>query len=168
MIVDFEITGVEELTSGLSEGVVRLQMYVARQMGIEMLELRNYVVTEKLHGPTGATTLKQRTGNLARSITSEVSEDTSSVTGQVGVPTASTAQAYARILHDGGTTRAHVIEAENGKALAFMMNGQMTFRRKVNHPGSNIPARPYLVSALEEQIAQIKESLAGAVMRSQQ
>jgi hypothetical protein len=30
----------------------------------------------------------------------------------------------------------HVIEGRNGGMLAFMMNGSMMFRRRVNHPGT--------------------------------
>lgn len=47
---------------------------------------------------------------------------------------------YAAIHQFGGKTKPHVIRPKNGKALAF--NG-LVFK-KVNHPGSDIPARPYL------------------------
>lgn len=47
---------------------------------------------------------------------------------------------YARIQQLGGKTKAHVIKPVNKKALAF---GD-TVRKSVNHPGSDIPARPYL------------------------
>lgn len=168
MIVSFQIVGVPEVCAGIEGGAARMQIATAKQMGVEMLGLRNYVVAEHLNGPTGPTTLQQRSGNLARSVSNEVDEDSTSVTGLVGIPTASTAQAYARILHEGGTTRAHVIEALNAKALAFSMGGQMIFRRKVNHPGSNIPARPYLTSALDEQAAEIKANLTTAMLESVQ
>lgn len=47
---------------------------------------------------------------------------------------------YAAIHQLGGTTRAHDIEPLYKKALAF---GGGVFRR-VHHPGSHIPARPYM------------------------
>ncbi len=47
---------------------------------------------------------------------------------------------YAAIHQFGGKTKAHTIKAVNKKALAF--GGK--FARQVNHPGSDIPARPYL------------------------
>lgn len=47
---------------------------------------------------------------------------------------------YARIQQLGGETRPHVIRPRNKKALYF--NGR--FAQKVNHPGSVIPARPFL------------------------
>lgn len=47
---------------------------------------------------------------------------------------------YARIHQLGGKTRPHVIKPKNKKALAF--GGRVV--KSVNHPGSNIPARPFL------------------------
>ena len=47
---------------------------------------------------------------------------------------------YARIHQEGGTTRAHEIRPRNKKALRF--NG--ICRRLARHPGSTVPARPYL------------------------
>jgi len=48
---------------------------------------------------------------------------------------------YAGIHQFGGTTRPHVIVAKRAKALNIPGIGP---RKKVNHPGSKIPARPYL------------------------
>jgi len=131
-----------------------------------MLGLRNYTISTHMHGPTGPNTVRQVSGNLARSVVSQVEDDGKAITGVVGFPEGSPAGSYARILHEGGTTRAHVIEARNAQTLAFMAGGQMIFRRKINHPGSNFPARPYLTSALEEQAAQIKASLSAAIRGS--
>ncbi|MFT4464043.1 MAG: phage virion morphogenesis protein [Sodalis sp. (in: enterobacteria)] len=47
---------------------------------------------------------------------------------------------YTRIHQQGGTTRPHVIRPRYKKALAF--NGRVV--KNVNHPGSTIPARPFL------------------------
>jgi phage gpG-like protein len=47
---------------------------------------------------------------------------------------------YGRIHQEGGRTRAHEIRPKRAKALRF--NGR--FAKKVQHPGSDIPARPYL------------------------
>ena len=47
---------------------------------------------------------------------------------------------YAAIHQLGGKTKAHVIRPKNGKALKIPGIG---FRKSVNHPGSQIPARPY-------------------------
>jgi phage gpG-like protein len=47
---------------------------------------------------------------------------------------------YAGIQQSGGKTQAHDIAPRNAQALRF--NGR--FAKKAKHPGSNIPARPYL------------------------
>lgn len=53
---------------------------------------------------------------------------------------AGTNKAYAAIHQFGGTTRPHVIKPRYKRALAF--GGVIV--RQVNHPGSRIPARPFL------------------------
>ena len=58
---------------------------------------------------------------------------------------------YAHIHEFGGQTRPHLIVAKNGKALAFSMGGNTLIRRSVNHPGSKIPERSFLRSALTER-----------------
>jgi phage gpG-like protein len=73
----------------------------------------------------------QRTGRLASSITP--AHDATSAT--VG-----TNLVYAAIHQFGGTTKPHVILPKDRKALHF---GGI-FAKRVNHPGSKIPARPYL------------------------
>lgn len=52
---------------------------------------------------------------------------------------------YAAIHHLGGQTKAHEIRAKNKKSLAFLNSGGDSVHVKsVQHPGSKIPARPYL------------------------
>ena len=52
-----------------------------------------------------------------------------------------TNKVYAAIQQLGGKTKPHVIAPRNKKALAF--GGKVV--KKVNHPGSTIPARPFLL-----------------------
>ncbi|CRL44649.1 Phage virion morphogenesis family protein [Sodalis glossinidius str. 'morsitans'] len=52
---------------------------------------------------------------------------------------------YERIHQQGTTNRPHVIRPRYKKALVF--NGRVV--KRVNHPGSTIPARPFL--SLTEQ-----------------
>lgn len=73
----------------------------------------------------------QRTGRL-KVINREYSATTATVGSNL---------VYAAIHQFGGTTKPHVIRPRNKKALKF--NGKI--RRSVNHPGSKIPARPFLV-----------------------
>lgn len=119
-------------------------------------KLRNHVVNDKLMGQV----LNRRTGRLGQSIQQRVESTDSSVTGIVysagDVP-------YARIQEYGGRTAAHVIEAKNGKALAFMMGDKQVFARRVNHPGSNIPERSYMRSSLADMKAEIIDRMREAV-----
>lgn len=51
---------------------------------------------------------------------------------------------YASIHNRGGKTKAHEIRARRGTALKFAGKGGDVYRRKVNHPGSNIPKRQFI------------------------
>jgi phage virion morphogenesis protein len=79
----------------------------------------------------------QRSGQLAASITPH-SDNNQAVVG--------TNKAYAAIQQFGGTTSPHVIRPKFKRALAF--GGVVV--RQVNHPGSKIPARPFLTLAPED------------------
>lgn len=81
----------------------------------------------------------QDTGRLAASITPSHGPDFA----QIG-----TNVVYARIHQLGGQTKPHVIRAKRAKALAF---GGI-FRKSVNHPGSHIPARPFLPITADGQL----------------
>lgn len=73
----------------------------------------------------------QRSGGLASSIQQRFNEREAVV---------GTNKVYAAIQQFGGKTKPHVIKARTKRALSF---GGIVVR-SVNHPGSNIPARPYL------------------------
>lgn len=62
---------------------------------------------------------------------------------------------YARILQEGGRTRPHTITARRAKALKIPGIG---FRKSVRHPGSNVPARPYLMTQ-DEDLQVVGETL---------
>lgn len=119
-------------------------------------KLRSHVVQDKLMGQV----LHRRTGRLGQSIQQRVESDSGSVTGIVyssgDVP-------YGRIHEYGGKTAAHVIEAKNGKALAFAKGGQMVFARRVNHPGSLMPERSFMRSSLKDMKDEIIQKMTLAV-----
>lgn len=74
----------------------------------------------------------QLTGSLASSLERDFGRNYAVV---------GTNKEYAAAHQFGATTKPHVIRARNGKALKIPGVG---FRRSVNHPGSTIPARPFL------------------------
>lgn len=64
---------------------------------------------------------------------------------------------YARIQEFGGTTRPHrIAPTRPGGVLRWnARGGGPLFARYVNHPGSRIPARPYMQPAVKEQVRSI-------------
>lgn len=75
--------------------------------------------------------LQRSSGGLAASVQAFHTSDTAGVGSN---------KVYAAIHQLGGQTRPHEIRPRRKKALAF--GGRVV--KKVNHPGSKIPARPYL------------------------
>jgi len=64
---------------------------------------------------------------------------------------------YAAIHQFGGKTRPHTITSAHG-ALRFNLGGRTVFANSVNHPGSDIPARPFL-GVSSENMAEIKHMM---------
>lgn len=84
----------------------------------------------------GGKTLHGETGSLRTSLSREADPI---VAGRNSVSVGTNVE-YAAIHQLGGRTAPHVIRPRHKKALAF---GGIVVR-SVNHPGSNIPARPFL------------------------
>lgn len=59
---------------------------------------------------------------------------------------------YAKIIHDGGKTPAHVIRPKKAKALRFVIGGQVVYAKVVHHPGSTFKPNPFLDRALREVV----------------
>lgn len=72
--------------------------------------------------------------------------------------TVGTNKKYARIHNFGGKTKPHEINARNFKSLKFNWKGDTVHYSRVHHPGSNIPARPFMV-VQPEDIEGFKETL---------
>ena len=83
------------------------------------------------YSPKGKGKKLHRSGELEDSITSKAGENFARIGSNM---------VYAAIHHMGGKTKAHKIKPKNKKGLAF---GGIV-RKSVNHPGSQIDARPYL------------------------
>jgi phage gpG-like protein len=119
--------------------------------------LRAHVVQDELSGQV----LHARTGALRDSIAAEVTVDGAKILvrlfsrGDVR---------YAAIQEYGGRTPAHDIVPNKAKALAFLAGGRRVFARIVHHPGSTIPARPYLGPALAQMGPQIESELKAALV----
>jgi phage gpG-like protein len=103
--------------------------------------------------------LNIRTGKLSRSIFEQVTNSTNEVSGRVF----SSGLTYAAIQEFGGETKAHIIEAVNGKALAFKMGGKDVFFKRVHHPGSHIKGAHYMGEAFKEMTPEIRQQYEQAV-----
>ena len=62
--------------------------------------------------------------------------------------------------------RAHTILPSKGGVLAFVTGDGQHFARRVEHPGSLIPERSYLRSALADMNDEIVTALADAAARA--
>lgn len=97
--------------------------------------------------------VNRRTGNLSRAVFTRMESDT---TGIVGVGKEAP---YGRFVNDGTLPR--VITAVNAKALRFVINGNVLFRKSVNHPG--IRARHFMEDALSSDRMNIQQIIADRV-----
>ena len=146
--------------------------------------LQNFVKEDELSGQA----LHVRTGRLRRSITARTENDGQTYTGIVG-----TNVEYAAINEYGGTTKPHEILPVNAKALLFargsfvgpmenmttkggryakgkarrigraIAEGSLQFARAVHHPGSRIPERSFLRSAMRALEPDIRAGLEQAI-----
>lgn len=147
---------------GLGETSARLEGYPAAlqaALGAKADELAaalaDLVKTDKLSGGV----LNTRSGALSDSIAATVTADADGVLASVG----SVGDVkYAAIQEYGGKTSAHEILPVKGSALAFVIGDTQHFARRIEHPGSVIPERSYLRSALGDMKDEIVDALAGA------
>jgi phage gpG-like protein len=106
--------------------------------------------------------LQTRSGRLAQAI--DVEADDASVVAGID----SAAAPYAAIQEQGGTTRAHIIETLNARALRFELGGKPFFARRVQHPRSVIPAHSFLGAALADLQPIATSAIADAVAEEAQ
>lgn len=152
--MDIKITSnarqiVESLDADIEAYRKNLEFQVFQALSlVEAAILQNLRVNSGLHVITGA---------LINSVpaTKKVYQDSRGyVFGEIG----SEGVPYAAIHEYGGTTRPHdIFPRSPNKALRFMFGGKETFARIVHHPGSKIPARPYLHPALASTQQKIVE-----------
>lgn len=157
-MLSISLQGDKELIGRLDAMPGKLQAALLQKVTYLALQLEAKV-KQKLTNDV----LQVRTGNLRRSIANSVSQSANSVIGKVF---SSGDVKYAAIQEFGGQTKAHVIEAVNGKSLAFMIGGKQVFVKRVNHPGSKIPERSFLRSSLSDMRDDITTGLHETVMET--
>jgi HK97 gp10 family phage protein len=150
-VITVELVGDKELVARLDAMPGRVRDGLVRAVARLGLELQKKVQDEKLSGQV----LHQRSGALARSIDTQVSQTETAVSASVG-----TAVRYARF-HEYGVAHPWLIQARTARALRFLVGGRVIFRRYVRHPP--LPERSFLRSALKEMRPEIEEGLRAAV-----
>ncbi len=151
------LEGQEALADRLGSLPDRLRAALAKKIDTQAQTLVAQVVGVNLSGGV----LNARSGRLRDSIEMEATGQGAEIGAEIfsggDVP-------YAAIQEFGGKTAAHEILPDKAKVLAFVANGKQVFARRIQHPGSIIPSRSYLRSALDDQGDAIVEDLTGVVM----
>lgn len=158
-MLNIQLQGDQQLVEKFGHAGEGAKRELAKTITTLVLKLESKIKNEKLSGQV----LHVVSGDLRRSIHSvlPVEVGATSVTGRVGQ---SGDVKYGAIHEFGGKTQAHVIEAK-GKALAFQWKGDQVFFKKVNHPGSVMPERSYMRSALAEMAPEARTEMQAAARR---
>ena len=153
-MADFQ--GFEELQSWLVRLPEALRANLLARAETLAQGMTAKIADEKLSGQV----LNEKSGHLKASISARVEETGDAISARIS---AGADLPYAAIQEYGGTTKAHVIEAANGKVLAFAQGGKTQFFPHVNHPGSVIPEHDFMRSSLGEMQDEIETQFAQAV-----
>jgi phage gpG-like protein len=152
-MLQLNLDGQNDLIDRFSAMPERLRAALAAKSDALAQRLCSTVVDEKLAGGV----LNVASGTLRNSIRWQVIQQGD----QIGASIFSDGSApYAAIQEYGGKSAAHDILPDKARALAFLIRGKMAFARVVHHPGSQIPERSYLRSALDEQGGAINQAFA--------
>lgn len=157
MIISVRLVGDQQLLARLDSMPDALRRVLTGKMMALALRLQAHIQKNKLSGQV----LHARTGALRRSIHPKIDQRSTGVWAKV---LSSGDVKYAGIHEFGGKTKAHVIEPRKGQALAFMIGGTQVFAKRVNHPGSQMPMRSFMRSALGEKAAEISTGMKAAVI----
>lgn len=155
-MLQLSLDGQNELIDRFSAMPEQLRAAMARKADALAQSLYSTVVDDKLSGGV----LNIVSGGLRNSIRSQVVQQGDEVSASVFTDGSA---AYAAIQEYGGKTAAHDILPDKARALAFLFDGKRAFARIVHHPGSQIPERSYLRSALDDQGDDITQALAETV-----
>jgi phage gpG-like protein len=158
-MVALEIRGLEETSARFDAYPAALQAALGAKAIDLAAALANLVKNDKLSGAV----LNSRSGALRNSIAASVTAEADGFVASVG---SEGDVKYAAIQEYGGKTSAHEILPAKGDVLAFVVGDGQHFARRVEHPGSLIPERSYLRSALADMNDEIVSSLADVAAKA--
>lgn len=120
---------IQVISQGQLNNLARLRVEFVRDI-TETIERQGTVLLESIEtsvqqNPQG---FKHRTGRLASGFKKKIIR-----TSRGNLLRIENNEPHAKMLEDG--VRPHTIRARNGRALRFMKNGRVFYRRQVRHPG---------------------------------
>jgi phage gpG-like protein len=154
-----EIRGLDETSARFDAYPAALQAALGAKATELASALADLVKNDKLSGAV----LNARSGALRDSIASSVTVDGDGFHASIG---SEGDVRYAAIQEYGGKTSAHEILPAKGDVLAFITGDGQHFARRIEHPGSLIPERSYLRSALADMSDEIVSALADAAAKA--
>ena len=142
-------TGREQVASAISQMIDRTRQSVHREMLAVTTDLAGYIKREKLSGQV----LRRVSGDLSRSVS-----PSSTINGDIILGTVGTNLFYGRIHEYGFNGRVAVsAHARSGK--------HGTYNVRAHERTVTMPERSFLRSSLQEQLPDIRQRLASALVR---
>jgi hypothetical protein len=141
------------IVARVSQILPRLGVNVRNATARAVIELQNYIRTEKLSGQV----LRAPTGNLRNAVRAyPPTSDQFPIMGSVGIDRTAP---YGKMLEDG--TKPHDIRPVRAKALRFSVGGDIRFAKVVHHPGTK--PMPFMRPSFAEKRGSIIAMLRAAV-----
>lgn len=153
-MIQFSLTGDDAFLSSLRAKSGQLIEALRKRVDVSDLLIQQRIL-QKVTGDV----LQVRTGKGARSVvTIPATVSANAIEGSVE---AGGGPAYYMKFQDQGTAGPYPIAPVNAKALAFILDGNLIFRKAVMHPG--LPAKMFMKSSTDELEDQIVSGLQDAV-----
>lgn len=156
-MLDVSVTGLTEVVAGFDAMPAKVHAALVAKMG----ELEQLVIAKARDNLSGVV-LNAKSGALRDSIAGQISDDGESVTATVG----SYGVKYAAVQEYGATINIPDIVPTKAQALAFIMEGKLTFAKHVAAHTVTLPERSYLRSALDDLHADIVRGLGEAIVEA--
>ena len=142
-------TGREQVASAISQMIDRTRQSVYKEMLAVTTDLAGYVKREKLSGQV----LRRVSGDLSRSVSSNTT-----INGDIILGTVGTNLFYGRV-HEYGFSGNVAVSAHTRKSKYGMQNVRAHTRNM------RFPERSFLRTSLKEQLPDIRQRLANALIR---
>jgi phage gpG-like protein len=151
-VLSVVVTGDREAEDRLRSMPAALRLGLQRKMTTLSMRLYRHILMNKLSGQV----LHTVSGRLKRSIVERTTDNGNQIVSEIF---SDGSAPYANIHEYGGKTPTHDIVATKAQALSFLREGKRVFYKRGHHPGSRIPERSYMRSALEDMQEEIVSEL---------